>query len=116
MSFWTIFFSLLVLLIIYYAVMIFMDLNSSQQADDKNKPSEEKDIDISDVANTFKPINADGGVNDDSEPEETAVAAAQRSGAVPIDALCAHIARMANGEDVSELSNIVMTCHMAQAS
>ena len=65
MSFWTIFFSLLVLLIIYYAVMIFMDLNSSQQADDKNKPSEEKDIDISDVANTFKPINADGGVNDD---------------------------------------------------
>ena len=48
--------------------------------------------------------------------EETAVAAAQKSGAVPIDALCAHIARMANGEDVSELSNIVMTCHMAQAS
>lgn len=116
MSFWSIFLFALVILIVYYGVLIFMDLNAENSAEDNSALSEETEVDITEDAADFGVTVVDSSANQPSgwiESSEDTDDDYSMVGGMPVDTLAANLERMAKGEDVYSLNNIITTCQVA---
>lgn len=114
MSFFSVFVFVLVFFIAYYAVMIFLDIYFAKIDDDTAAPSSEDDVDVSDMANNFHPIDAEGMVlydTDDIEKKPHSSGNIRPEGGMPSHSFVSMVENITGNEASSILEGIVYDCN-----
>lgn len=111
MSFSTILLIALVAMLIYYGVMIFMDINADKSAEDRDKPSVETDVDISDEAAEFQPTSI--SLDDQKKKKSPTRNDVRMTGGQTAEAFREKLDRFAYGTDLHALDDVICICNRA---